>query len=153
MSVPLEVHRDTACRVLSETPFFADLTVAQLHELAAIARVAEFAQDTTVYNIGQRAEDFYVLVDGMVRFTIGLGNRQASAGEILRRGELFGWAALVERAQTRIASSLCVTPCVALVINGNECLGLMDRDNTMGYRIMKQLNHLITSTLTAFAAG
>ncbi len=89
----------------------------------------------------------------MVRFTIGWGAREASAGEILRRGELFGWAALVEGAQRRIATSSCVTPCVALAIDGNGCLALMDRDNSMGYRVMKQLNLLITSTLTSFAAG
>ena len=153
MFVPLKVERETAFEILSQTPFFADLTTAQLIELAAIAHIVEYPQRALVYDIGQRAENFYVLVDGMVRFTIGLGSRQATAGEILRRGELFGWAALVERAQKRIATSLCVTPCAVLVINGNECLALMDRDNSMGYRIMKQLNLLITSTLTSFAAG
>lgn len=153
MHAPLDVDRDKACQVLSETAFFADLTAGQLRELAAIARIAEFPQANPVYNIGQCADDFYVLMEGMVRFTIGWGTREASAGEILRRGELFGWAALVEGAQKRIATSLCVTPCVVLAINGNRCLALMDRDNSMGYRIMKQLNLLITSTLTSFAAG
>lgn len=153
MSAPPDVQRERACRVLAETPFFADLTMPQLSELAGVARVAEYPQHALVYRIGERAEDCYVLVDGMVRFAIGLGSRQASAGEILRRGELFGWAALVEGAQTRIATSLCVTPCTVLAINGNACLALMEHDNSMGYRVMKQLNLLVTGTLTSFAAG
>jgi hypothetical protein len=28
-----------------------------------------------------------------------------------------------------------------------------DRDHTLGYRLMRQLNDLISGTLTAFAAG
>jgi toluene monooxygenase system ferredoxin subunit len=94
-----------------------------------------------------------VLVDGMVRFTIGLGSRQTHAGQILKRGEVFGWAALVETAPKRIASALAITPCTVLAINGNQLLILMNQDHTLGYRLMSQLNALITGNLTAFASG
>ena len=89
----------------------------------------------------------------MVRFTIGLGNRQTHAGQILKRGELFGWAALVENTQQRIAAALAITPCTLIAINGDQLLVLMDQDHTLGYRIMQQLNVLITGNLTSFASG
>ena len=40
--------------------------------------------------LGNPANDFYVLADGMVRFTLGLGKGATSAGEIIRRGQVFG---------------------------------------------------------------
>lgn len=139
--------------LLAHSGFFADLTTDQLQALASLFRLEEHAKDSEIYNLGDRAEDFYVLVDGLVRFTIGRGSRQAFAGEVIRGGEIFGWAALVERAQRRIATAYCLTPCKVLAVNGNDFLKAMDQDHSMGYHIMKQLNFLVTGKLTAFAAG
>lgn len=139
--------------VLAETWFFADLARPQIETIAALGRIERYPKNSVIYDLGDAANDFYVLVDGMVRFTIGLGNRQTSAGQILRRGEVFGWAALVRHAQKRIAASFCITPCTVLALNGNQLLDLNDRDHSIGYHVMKQINLLITSNLTAFAAG
>lgn len=139
--------------ILAHTAFFAELTPQQLDRVSHLARIEEYPRDSCIYDLGEPAADFYVLVDGMVRFTIGLGNRQTHAGQILKRGEVFGWAAVVESAQKRIASALCITPCAVLAINGDQLLILMDQDHSLGYRIMKQLNVLITGNLTAFASG
>jgi CRP-like cAMP-binding protein len=140
-------------KLLAQTLFFRELTAEQVAQVSQLGRVEEYPQDSLVYNLGEPAEDFYVLIDGMVRFTIGLGNRQARAGQILKRGEVFGWAALVENAQKRIASAVAITPCTLIAINGDQLLILMNQDHSLGYRIMKQLNVLITGNLTAFASG
>lgn len=139
--------------ILAHTAFFAELTPQQLHRVSQLARIEEYPQASCIYGLGDVAADFYVLVDGMVRFTIGLGTRQTHAGQILKRGEVFGWAAVMEGAQKRIASALCITPCTALAITGDQLLILMEQDHSLGYRIMKQLNVLITGNLTAFASG
>lgn len=139
--------------ILAQTAFFSGLSARQLSLVAKLCRPVSFPQECSIYNLGDQADDFYILVHGMVRFTIGLGGRSTSAGEIIRRGEVFGWAALIEGAQTRSATAFCLTPCTVLAINGNRLLELMEQDNTMGYRIMKQLNFLINGKLTAFAAG
>ncbi len=139
--------------ILAQTAFFSTLTLQQIRQVSALGRIEHYPQDSRIYGLGESAADFYVLVDGMVRFTIGLGNRQTHAGQILKRGELFGWAALVENAQQRIAASLAITPCTVIAINGDQLLILMDQDHTLGYRIMQQLNVLITGNLTSFASG
>jgi CRP-like cAMP-binding protein len=139
--------------LLAQTLFFRELTAEQVAQVSQLGRIEEYSRDSLIYNLGEPAEDFYVLVDGMVRFTIGLGNRQARAGQILKRGEVFGWAALVENAQKRIASALAITPCTLIAINGDQLLILLNQDHSLGYRIMKQLNVLITGNLTAFASG
>ena len=139
--------------VLRQARFFAGLAPAQLERVAALARVLRFPQDTRIYVLGDPADDFYVLANGMVRFTLGLGKRETSAGEIIRRGDVFGWAALVAGAQKRIATAVCLTSCEVIALNGNELLALMDSDHSLGYTVMKQLAVLLTGELTSFAAG
>ncbi|MEO7728191.1 MAG: cyclic nucleotide-binding domain-containing protein [Burkholderiales bacterium] len=139
--------------IVADTAFFAGLDPAQRARVAALGRVEDYRQDSQIYAIGDDATDFYVLVDGMVRFSIGLGSRRAAAGQVLRRGEVFGWAALVEQAPQRIASAFCITPCSVLAINGDQLLLLMESDHSLGFRLMQQLNALITGNLTSFASG
>ena len=143
----------SGAEIVAATGFFAELTPAQRERVAALGRIETYRQDGEIYDIGDAATDFYVLVDGMVRFSIGLGSRRAAAGQVLRRGEVFGWAALVEQAPKRIASASCISPCSVLAINGDQLLLLMEADHSLGYRLMKQLNALITGNLTAFASG
>ncbi|MEO8441320.1 MAG: cyclic nucleotide-binding domain-containing protein [Betaproteobacteria bacterium] len=143
----------SGAEIVATTGFFGGLAPAQRERVAALGRVESYPQDGQIYDIGDAATYFYVLVDGMVRFSIGLGSRRAAAGQVLRRGEVFGWAALVEAAPKRIASAFCLTPCSVLAINGDQLLLLMEADHSMGFRLMQQLNVLITGNLTSFASG
>jgi CRP-like cAMP-binding protein len=133
--------------------FFGKLERGQLERLAALGRVVDFPKDTRIYTIGDEVDDFYMLAEGTVRFTLGLGKRETAAGDIIRRGEVFGWAALVEGYSRRIATAYCLTPCQVIALDGARLREFMDADPRAGYTIMKQLAVLLTSELTAFAAG
>lgn len=139
--------------VLGQARFFSGLDGAQLRRIGALARVERYPADTRIYSLGDAVDDFYVLAEGMVRFTLGVGRRDTSAGEIIRRGEVFGWAALVETTPRRIATAYCLTPCAVIALPGAGLGALMQGDHTLGYALMKQLSILLTSELTAFAAG
>ena len=142
-----------ATSVLAEARFFSGLTKTQLARIAALGRMRAFPQDTRIYVVGDAVDDFYVLADGMVRFTLGLGKRETSAGDIIRRGEVFGWAPLVEGQPRRIATAYCLTPCEVVAIDGGALMALMEGDSSLGYALMKKLAVLLTSELVAFAAG
>ena len=144
---------NTGISVLDQARFFAGLAPAQRARIADMARLQSFPQDTPIYLVGDSVEDFYVLADGTVRFTLGLGKRETSAGEIIRRGDVFGWAAMVEGHSHRIATAHCLTACEVVAINGTKLLALMERDHSTGYALMKALAALLTSELVAFAAG
>ena len=143
----------SAGAVLRQARFFAGLAPLQLDRVAALARIERFPQETRIYTLGDSAEDFYVLATGMVRFTLGLGKRETSAGEIIRRGDVFGWAALVAGAKKRIATAFCLTSCEVIALDGNALRALMDGDHSLGYAIMTQCSVLLTGELTSFAAG
>jgi CRP-like cAMP-binding protein len=139
--------------ILAQTGFFAELTPGQRERVAALSQVLDCTQSQQVYRVGDPANVLYVLVHGMVRHSIGFGSRNAGVGDILRRGDVFGWAALTPACNVRIATASCLTPCRFLSIDGTRLIALMEQDHTLGYRLMTQLNRLITGTLTAFAGG
>jgi len=146
-------QQDQHLRILSQTEFFSGLTGEQLLLVASASRVEHFPEHYPIYKIGDTAKTLYVLIDGTVRFAISYGNRDAAAGDILRRGQVFGWAALTPASNLRIATATCLTPCSMLALDGDSLLHLMEQDHTLGYRLMGQLNILITGTLIAFAGG
>lgn len=139
--------------ILANTVFFRELTADQLERVVRLSELQHCEEGQQVYRVGDPAQAVYVLVRGMVRLAVGYGERNASVGDVLRRGEVFGWAALTPSCNLRIAAAVCLTPCSLLVINGAGLLSLMEEDHTLGYRLMTQLNSLITGTLSAFAGG
>ena len=142
-----------AAGVLEQARFFSGLTKPQLERVAALGNVRTFPQDMRIYVVGDAVDNFYVLADGMVRFTLGLGKRETSAGDIIRRGDVFGWASLVEGHARRIATAYCLTPCEVIALDGGALNALMESDTGLGYALMKKLAVLLTSELVAFAAG
>jgi toluene monooxygenase system ferredoxin subunit len=143
----------TERELLARSPFFSGLGAARLERVAALGRVLSFPGDTRIYTVGDAVDDFYVLTHGIVRFSLGLGKRDTSAGDIIRSGKVFGWAALMERYPLRIATAYCITSCEVVAIDGAQLRALMESDHSTGFFIMKQLAVLLTSELTAFAAG
>jgi CRP-like cAMP-binding protein len=139
--------------VIEQASFFASLTTSQRRRVASVGKMVEFPSHRDIYKLGDEAQCCYVLVRGVVRFNLALGNRTAAAGAIIRSGELFGWAALIRNAQRRIATASCVTDCGVVAIEGNSLLRLMDDDHSLGYAIMSRVSLLITSTITALVTG
>ena len=153
MSGKLRSTEPELARVLSQARFFAGLGKPQLAKVAALGQRRSFPQDTRIYTVGDAVDDFYVLADGMVRFTLGLGKRETSAGDIIRRGDVFGWAPLVEGHPRRIATAYCLTPCEVIALDGAKLNALMTGDPALGFALMRKLAVLLTSELVAFAAG
>jgi toluene monooxygenase system ferredoxin subunit len=149
----LASNREKPVEVLAQARFFSGLSKARLERVAALGRGRFFPQDTRIYTVGDAVDDFYVLADGMVRFTLGLGKRETSAGDIIRRGDVFGWAPLVEGHARRIATAYCLTACEVVAIDGAALNRLMEGDPGLGFALMKKLAVLLTSELVAFAAG
>lgn len=138
---------------LARAPFFEPLNDVQIDAIGKSCHVESFPSGQSIYHVGALAEDFYLLVEGSVRFTLGNGPRSMTYGELLRPGEAFGWAALVSGAQRRSATACCDSPCTVIAMGGTQLLELMDTDHSLGYYVMKQLNALINAKLTSFVAA
>ena len=146
-------HLPSPLEAIGQARFFSPLSRRQREQVASTARAREFPAHARLYTIGDEARCCYVLVSGMVRFDLPLGQRTASVGEMIGRGEFFGWAALIPGGQRRVGAASCVTECALVEIDGAALLRLMDDDHSLGYAIMRQVTLLVTGTLTALASG
>ena len=122
----------------------SDDTIARLD---ALVRREEHEGQSTLYDVGDPADDLYILESGRVEFVIGREDRTSLAGFMLRKGEVFGWAALLEDHPRRIAKAACMEKSTLLRLNGEEVQRVLADDPASGYLVMRQLSMLITQQL------
>ncbi len=120
---------------------------AAIGRLDALARREEHESFSTLYDLGDPADDLYILESGRVEFVIGREDRTSLAGFMLRKGEVFGWAALLEDQPRRIAKATCVEKSTLLRLKGDEVLRVLADEPVSGYLVMRQLSMLITRHL------
>ena len=117
--------------------------------ITALAQKEERAAGSICYDFGDPADDFFVLESGRVEFLIGRDERLSPAGFMLRKGEVFGWAALLENQPRRIARATCLEPSQLLRISGKRTLELLESDSASGYVVMRRLSSLIARYLAS----
>lgn len=127
----------------------SDETLARLN---AIARREEHEAGSALYDIGDPADDLYILESGRVEFLFGREERTTSAGFMLRRGEVFGWNAMLEHQPSRIARASCLEKSVVLRMSGKETLKVLEADPASGFNVMRKLSSLVTRYLTLSGA-
>lgn len=128
---------------------FSGIGEATLAALTALAKPEEFAAGTNLYQPGDAADDLFVLDKGRVEFQIGRDDRTSPAGFMLRKGEVFGWAALLEEHPTRIATARVIEKSTLLRINGKQALKVLESDPVSGFLVMRRLSGLIARLLAA----
>ena len=128
---------------------FSGITEQTLAALTNLAKSEEFAEGSYLYRPGDPADDLFVLDSGRVEFQIGRDERTSAAGFMLKRGEVFGWAALLEEHPARIATARVLEKSTLLRINGKQALRILESDPASGYVVMRRLSALIARFLAA----
>lgn len=132
---------------LKVSELFRGVSEETLGRLDSLARREEYDSMSTLYEMGDPADDLYILESGRVEFIIGREDRTSLAGFMLRKGEVFGWAALLEDHPRRIAKAACLEKSTLLRLNGEEVLKVLAGEPASGYLVMRQLSGLITRHL------
>ena len=132
---------------LKVSELFKGASDAVIARLDALTRREEHASLSTLYDLGDPADDLYILESGRVEFVIGREDRTSMAGFMLRKGEVFGWAALLEDQPRRIAKATCIEKSTLLRLNGEEVLRVLSDEPASGYLVMRRLSMLITKHL------
>ncbi len=134
---------------LQVAELFAGLPDSTLDSIIGIAHREQLDAGATLYDVGDPAEHFYVLESGRVNFAIGRDERTSPAGFALRKGEVFGWNALLDQYPQRIAAATCLDSASLLKINGKEMLQILKSDPAAGFIVMRRLSSLINRYLAA----
>jgi len=134
---------------LKMAELFTDVSPDTQSRLEELTRREEYAGGSILYDVGDLTDDLYILESGRVEFELGRDDRTSAAGFILRKGEVFGWAALLEKQPLRIAKAVCVENSTLLRLNGEEAVAVLASDPDSGYLVMRQLATLITKHFTS----
>jgi CRP-like cAMP-binding protein len=129
---------------LAKAELFRDLSAASLARVAALAHSKSLEEGDAVYTLGDDAEHLFVLTDGRVRFSLGVGNRPQGSGSIIEPISVFGWAALLEDQPRRLATATCLEDSSVLAISGVALLQAFESDQAAGFRVMRRLATMIT---------
>jgi len=128
---------------------FAGLPEPTLGALSALAKQEDHPAGGVLYQVGDPADDFFVLQSGRIEFQIGREDRTAAAGFTLKKGEVFGWAALLESQPKRIAMAKALEPTKVLRLNGEAALKVLAQDPASGMVATRRLAGLVARFLAA----
>ena len=131
---------------------FNGIAAGTMQALTALAKREDFPAGSVIYRPGDPARDLFVLDSGRVEFLLGRDERVDPAGFMLKKGEVFGWAALLENQPQRIASARALENSTLLRLNGREVLKLLESDPASGFLVMRRLSGLIARFLAAAGA-
>ena len=136
---------------LSRFPIFEGLTDDELKRIAALCREDVYEAGATFHEEGAASEYLYIVQDGEVSLEMELelqpyASPRQTIIEVVTKGEVFGWSALVE-PHTRTLSAKCVERARVIVIKGSDLLDLFESEPHIGYRMMAKVTRIVASRL------
>ena len=124
---------------LRNAELFRDLSGDTLQIISDFAKPETIEEGDTIYQLGDDADDLYLLDSGRVRFSLGVGNRPDQSGSIITPGDVFGWAALLRDQPRRVATAACLEDSAVYVFPGIKVLEHFEANPEAGYLAMRRL--------------
>jgi len=129
--------------ILNETNLFSGSSDKILDQIFEASKTKKYQADELIYKPGDDAIDVYLLLSGLIRFSLSIDDKPQSSGTIMRSRMVFGWAALIPEHPRRLATAKCMEPSTLLVMNGDRVLGALRNDPTSGFKVMERLCSMI----------
>ena len=120
---------------------FQFLRPDQMRAISDAAQVVEYRSGDTVYEKGQRADHFFVVLDGQV--SLRLPGRAGVSIQIdeLTKGAMFGSCVCFQLVEYSLTAQ-CARDSKLLRIDSATLKELMDEDLLMGYAIQTQISRV-----------
>lgn len=131
---------------VKEIYLFGNLSEDLLGKLLPLMQVRIFGDGVVVFREGEKADTVYMLRAGKIVLEVAASEHMSVSVGAIKPGYTFGWAALLP-GSFYTASAVCVEPCEVLAMPGQEFQALMERDHTLGYRIMQGLVRALRNRL------
>ncbi|MFC1835208.1 Crp/Fnr family transcriptional regulator [Thermodesulfobacteriota bacterium] len=129
---------------LPQSNLFKDIRQETINEISEAAKETDFNQGDVLFNEGDPADHFYILVEGSVRLSIG---KQSKTNYMVKHiGEAFGWSSVVGR-DLYTAGAECVAPSKLLKIHKDELEQIFEVHERSGRTFYKVLASLLGQRL------
>jgi len=80
--------------LLKQSPYFSELNETALDELSQLCKEETYKSGDTIFRENEVAKKFYIVVEGWV--SLKIEEAGSTLTTIREKGELFGWASLVD---------------------------------------------------------
>jgi len=126
--------------LIRQVPLFAQLSRAEVREVAQIADEVDVKAGKQLTREGERGSEFFVLLDGAAE--VRKGGDQVN---LLGAGDFFGEIALVSRSP-RTATVTTIEPSDLLVITGTSFRALLEHSPRIQLRVLQALADRLAPT-------
>jgi ABC-type nitrate/sulfonate/bicarbonate transport system permease component/CRP-like cAMP-binding protein len=147
-TVKKTVAPEAVLEVFKRTMPFQVVSDAMLRRIAAKCWLVSYAKDAVLYDVGDKADDIYIIVSGKVVHALEPGVNARRPEKTLGPGDVFGWAALLEHYPSRLARAVCGEPAEIVRINGEELLRILESEPDTGDVVMSRFATMITRDYT-----
>ena len=134
--------------ILKQTMPFQVISDGMLQKIAALGKRTSYDKEMLIYDVGDKADDIYIIVSGKVEHALEPGVHARRPVQTLGPGDVFGWAALLAKYPARLAKAVCIEPTEIIRINGDELLRLFESDPDSGDVVMSRFATMITRDYT-----
>jgi CRP-like cAMP-binding protein len=118
---------DQVVRLLKLSQPFQKVDAKLLKQIANIVRFECYDKGEAIYEIGTPAEDMFIIISGKVQHSFTLGTGAKDQVNVLKSGDLFGWAGLFKiephGQSKRLAKAVCLEEAELMVIH---CVDMLD---------------------------
>jgi CRP/FNR family transcriptional regulator, cyclic AMP receptor protein len=135
--------------ILKNYNLFAGLEKPELQEIAALCARQTFKKDAVIFDPYSVTDDLFLVEGGNEAVRIEVPIPETGKKFIihtLSKGETFGWASLVP-SHSRTALARCLQDVDIIRINGKKLISLLDKNEHLGYLVMKNLSGIISTRL------
>lgn len=138
---------------LKKAELFEALNESQLNRLLSRSTVKSFPEGAILFRQGEKANRFYVLIQGLVELTVkAQGEAPFMTSQVLKEGAVFGIPSLLEPYLYNVTAT-CLKSTSVLVIDAEHIKSEMEEDPRMGMEIMKKLASIYFTRLNELRAG
>lgn len=134
--------------LLSEHPFFADLSPQHLETITGCAKNVRFDAGEYIFKEGEHADEFYLIRSGKVSAEIYVPHAEPIIIDIVEEGNVFGFSWLFPPYRWHFdARALELTRAIA--INGGCLRDKEEKDHELGHILMKHFAQIMQQLLAA----
>jgi CRP-like cAMP-binding protein len=138
-----EQQKEKTLTVLRQLPIFRELSKRELLNLERILHRRTYDTGEDIFTQGVPGAGMYIILNGEVKITMEPGSKEIA---LLKEGEFFGELALLDESP-RSATARAKTPCTVLGFFQSDLFSLMERNPSLGGKILLMLARILGERL------
>jgi CRP-like cAMP-binding protein len=133
---------------LAGIEFLRSLSEEHLNQIARMARLKEYEDETVVFRQGEDSPFIYFVLSGKVGLEVEEPDGNSVRVSTIGPGDLLGWSPALER-QAMTATGRALTRCRLAVLESPQILDLCERDPRFGVAFLRQIAVVLSQRLWA----